>query len=319
MGKVKAEKAPKVVYREKRVTWKQDIKRNWGIYLIFIPALVFFLIFCYAPMFGILMAFQNYKIADGIFGSEWVLFDNFITLFTNSQFWLALRNTVCIALLRITISFIMPIIFAVFLSECHFKKYKRVVQTLSYTPNFIAAVVVAMLVVEFFGSNGVISAIFGANWVTGDESNSPVFWFIYTFMGIWQGIGWGSIMYVATISSVNGDLYEAAAMDGASRMQRLFKITLPSIKSIIIMMFVMQVGLCFGQGYESIILLYNPTTNLEFADTIYSLTYRIGLTTAGSNYGLATASGLFQSIVCTILLVTTNQISKKMNEGSALF
>ncbi len=302
-------------------SWSRDIRMNWPIYVMFIPAFLFFFVLCYIPMFGIVMAFENYKPFLGIFRSNWVGFDHFVALFTGDYFLPALRNTIAIALLKLTVGFISPIVFAVLLSLLRSKKYKRTVQTLSYMPNFVAAVIACALLTEFFGEGGAITLFltwFGGenqNWLA---NNGPSFWIIYTFMGIWQGIGWGSIMYVASIATVNGDLYEAAALDGASRMQRLFKITLPCIKPIIITMFVMNVGLSFGQGFDSILLLYMPST-YDFADTIYTYTYRLAFGSGGANYGLSAASGLFQSVVCTILLVTTNHISKKTNDNMALF
>jgi len=153
------------------------------------------------------------------------------------------------------------------------------------------------------------------NWLA--NNYIPVFWLLYVFMGIWQGIGWGSIMYVAAIATVNGDLHEAAAIDGASRLQRLFKITLPCIMPTIVMMFVLNVGLSFMTGYDSILLLYMPST-YNVADTVYTYTYRLAFT-SGSNYSLSAASGLFQSIVSTILLIGSNTLSRKISDGASLF
>lgn len=303
--------------------WKRDFRRNWSVYMIFMPALLFFLVLSYIPMFGIIMAFENFKVAEGFLGSEFVGFDNFIRLFSDEQFLIALRNTVCIALLKITVGFISPIIFAVLLSLVRSKKYKRTVQTLSYLPNFIAAVVVCSLLSEFVGTDGPLSVLVAdlfssesTNWLANDKV--PVFWLIYTFMGIWQGIGWGSIMYVASISMVNGDLYEAAAIDGAGRLRRMFSITIPCIMPMIIMMFVMNVGLSFGTGFDNILLLYMPST-YNVSDTIYTYTYRKAFTAGSQDYGLSAASGLFQSVVGTILLVGSNKLSKKLTGGVSLF
>lgn len=306
----------KNVYIKKR-TWKQDFAENWGAYVLFIPTFLVLFLFCYLPMFGIIMAFEDYRIVDGFFGSDWVWFDNFVELFTGDEFLVALRNTVAIGLLKLTLGFIAPIIFALLLSQLRNRYYKRVVQTMSYLPNFIASMVVCTLLIEFFGEDGPVTmlfTLFGAenqNWLANDSI--PVFWLIYTFMGIWQGIGWGSIMYVATIATVNGDLYEAAALDGANRWKMMMRITLPSILPMIVMMFIMQIGLCFSQGYDNILLLYMPST-YSVSDTIYTYTYRIaGFGTSGGSpdYGLSAASGLFQSVVSTALLVSSNQLSKK--------
>lgn len=270
-------------------------------------------------MFGILMAFQDYDINKGIFDSKWIGMQNFINLFTADEFPRALRNTICIALLKMTIGFIMPVIFALLLSMLKNKKYKRTVQTFSYMPNFVAAVVVAALVKEFIAKDGpitlLLAKLFGVanqNWLANDQV--PVFWIIYLIMGIWQSIGWGSIMYVAAIATVNGDLHEAAAIDGATRFQRMFRITLPCIMPTIVMMLVLNVGISFSTGFDSILLLYMPST-YNVADTVYTYTYRLAFT-AGADYGLSAASGLFQSIVGTVLLMGSNYISKRVSDSS---
>lgn len=309
--------------KQKKISWKTDLKYNWQVYVIFLPAFLFFLVLSYIPMFGIIMAFENFKIAKGFFESKWIWFENFQYLFNDPNFILALRNTVCIALLKITVGFIAPIIFAILLSMLFSKRYKRIVQTMSYLPNFIAAVVVCSLLAEFVGTGGPLSVLLSnllnsesTNWLA--NNHIPVFWILYVFMGIWQGIGWGSIMYVASISMVNGDLYEAAALDGAGRWKRMFKITIPCIMPMIVMMFVMNVGLSFGTGFDSILLLYMPST-YEVSDTVYTYTYRLAFTAGNQDYGLSAASGLFQSVVSTILLVGSNKLSKKLSDGNSLF
>lgn len=304
---------------QKKLTWRIDFKRNWPIYIMFLPIIIYEIVLHYVPMFGIVMAFENYNVIDGYFGSEWVGLANFVELFTGEAFPRALRNTIIIAVLKGTIGFIAPIFFAVLLSLLHHKKYKRTVQTMSYLPNFVAAVVVAALLVEFLGQDGPLTLLFtyfGAenqNWLA--NNNIPVFWIIYLFMGIWQGIGWGSIMYVASIATVSGELHEAAAIDGATRLQRMFKITLPCIKPMIIMMLVLNIGLSFSVGFDNILLLYMPST-YNVADTVFTYTYRMAFGGNGANYSLSAASGLFQSLVGTILLVGSNALSKKYSDSS---
>ena len=312
-------KAKAAVYKPPRVPWSKDFKRNWAVYLLFLPAIIYMVVLHFIPMFGIVMAFEDFKVARGFFGSEWVGMKNFIDLFTGDQFPIALRNTICIALLKTTIGFVPPIIFAFLLSMIENKKFKRFCQTMSYLPNFVAAVVVASLVTEFLGKDGPLTLflknVFGAenqNWLANEHI--PVFWVIYLLMGVWQGIGWGSIMYVAAISTVSGDLHEAAAIDGANRWQRMFKITLPCIMPTIMMMFVLGVGLSFSTGFENIILLYMPST-YDVADTVYTYTYRMAFGSA-TNYSLSAASGLFQSIVGTTLLIGSNALSRKMTDSS---
>lgn len=300
-------------------SWAFDFRKNWAIYVLFVPVLVYEIVLHYIPMFGIIMAFEDYNVIDGYFRSPWVGFKHFINLFTGEEFLTALRNTVSIALIKGTIGFVAPIIFALLLSLLHTKGYKRIVQTFSYLPNFVAAVVVASLVTQFLAKDGPLTLLFtmfGAenqNWLA--NNNIPVFWIIYLFMGIWQGIGWGSIMYVAAISQVSGDLHEAAAIDGANRLQRLFKITLPNIMPMIVMMLVLNVGLSFSTGFDSILLLYMPST-YNVADTVYTYTYRMAFSSGATNYSLSAASGLFQSVVGTALLILSNSLSRKLSDTS---
>jgi ABC-type polysaccharide transport system permease subunit len=316
MAKKKKEQLP---WKAGRISWSKDFKRNWAVYLMFVPVIIYEVVLHYIPLFGIVMAFEDYNVIDGYFGSKWVGFANFIELFTGEEFPIALRNTIAIALIKGTVGFVAPIAFAVLLSLLHHKRYKRTVQTMSYLPNFVAAVVVASLMIEFLGQDGPITLLltkFGAenqNWLAND--NIPVFWIIYLFMGIWQSVGWGSIMYVASIATVSSDLQEAAAIDGATRLQRMFKITLPCIKPMIIMMFVLNVGISFSTGFDNILLLYMPST-YNVADTVYTYTYRMAFGGGTANYSLSAASGLFQSLVGTVLLLGSNALSKKVSDTS---
>lgn len=318
MAKIK-QKEPSGQTLRKKGSWSLDFYQNWQVYLMFIPVILYEIVLHYLPMFGVLMAFEDYSVGKGYFGSPWVGMKNFVDLFTGEQFPIALRNTIIIAILKGTIGFIAPVAFAVLLSLLRSKKYKRTVQTMSYLPNFVASVVVASLVIEFLGKDGPLTMLlthFGGenkNWLA--DSNPPVFWLIYLFMGIWQGIGWGSIMYVASIATVSNDLQEAAALDGANRLQRMFLITLPCIKPMIIMMLVLNIGLSFSTGFDNILLLYMPST-YNVADTVYTYTYRMAFGGGASNYSLSAASGLFQSVVGTILLVGSNALSKKFSESS---
>ena len=310
-------------YHAPKKSWGQDIKQNWSVYILFLPMFLFMLVLHYIPMFGIVMAFQEYDINLGYFKSRFVGLDNFVELFTGADFPRAIGNTIIIALLKCTVGFIMPIIFALLLSLLRSKKYKRTVQTCSYLPNFVAAVIVCFLVQQFVKQDGPITLLlhhlFGIdNTNLLADPNPPTFWIIYLVMGIWQSIGWGSIMYVAAIATINGDLHEAAAIDGASRLQRIFKITIPCILPTIVMMFVLGIGTSFAAGYDNILLLYMPTT-YPVADTIYTYTYRMAFGAGVSpDYSLSAASGLFQSIVGTALLMGSNYLSKKAS-GSSLF
>ena len=302
------------------VSWKKDFKRNWVLYLIFIPVLVYFIVLHYIPMFGIAIAFEDYKVAKGVFGSEWVGLANFKELFTGEAFLMAVRNTFAMSLMNIVFGFSAPVIFAFIISEIRWKPYKRVTQLISYMPNFVGAVVTAQLVIMFLGREGAITQLLTAlgfeqqNWLA--NPNIPVFWIINTFSNIWNAVGYGSIMYVASIANVNGDFHEAAAIDGANRWKRLTRITFPCILPVVMMFLTMNIGLTFMTGFDKVLLLYMPTTYVT-SDCLQTYTFRMAFGTQ-INYGLSSASGLFQSIMGTVLLFGGNMLNKKATDH-ALF
>ena len=316
-NKTKQKAAPKIA---KPGTWAHDLKKNWVLYLMFVPILIWLILFHYAPMPGLLMSFQNYSVSKGLFGSKWIGLQNFMDLFTGTGFALAFRNTCAMALLSLTLGFLPPILFAIVLTSFPHPKLRRTGQLASYLPNFVSAVVMCSLATEFLSEKGAVTQLltfFGAepqNWLANPDI--PVFWIIYLCIGIWQGIGWGSIVYVAAIHNVNGDLHEAAAIDGANRWQRILKITLPSILPMIVMLWTIQVGVVFKTVGTNILLLYMPKT-YDVADVLSTYTHRMSF--GGTpNYGLSTASGLFQSVLGTILLIISNKLNKKAS-GHSLF
>lgn len=307
-------------WKAPKISWKEDFRKNKIAYLFFLPAFFYFLIFHYIPMSGIAIAFQDYSLTKGIFGSDWVGWMNFEELFLDESFLLVLRNTVAMALLNLTLGFTFPIIFALLLSEIRSETLRRTLQVTSYMPHFVAAVVVCKLVTEFLSANGAVTALLTSlglerqNWLANGEV--PVFWLINCFTEIWQEIGFGSIIYVAAISNVSTDYHEAAAIDGANRWTRMVRITLPCIKPIVMMMFVLKCGLFFTQGFDKVLLLYMPST-YDTADCLTTFTYRMSFS-GRPNYGLSTASGLFQSVASLILLIVSNTASRKLTD-SALF
>ncbi len=302
------------------VTWAQDFKKNWVLYLLFLPVLVWLILFHYAPMPGLFMAFQDYSIKKGLFGSKFVGLQNFIDLFTGTGFGLAFRNTAAMAVLSLTLGFFPTILFAICLTTFPHRRLRRCFQLASYLPNFISAVIMCSLAAEFLNTDGAITRVlsfFGAeeqNWLA--NPNIPVFWIIYTLIGVWQGIGWGSIIYVSAINNVSGELQEAAAIDGANRFKRILYVILPGILPMIIMLWTLQIGMVFKMVGTNILLLYMPKT-YDVADVLSTYTYRMAFGTT-SNYGLSTASGLFQSILGTILLVVSNKLSRRA-AGASLF
>ena len=314
----KAIKQPKLLRDQN--PWKRDMKENWILYVLFLPVLAYFIIFHYIPMSGIFMAFEEYKVTKGLFGSEWVGFEKFIELFEDEQFWLALRNSGAMALCNLTLGFLAPIILALIITSIKPSKGTRTLQTITYPPNFVSAVVVCSLASQFLDLNGGITRLLSLlgfeqqNWLA--NSDVPVFWLINTGIGIWQGAGWGAIVYIAAIYNINGDLHEAAAIDGANRWQRLLHITLPGIMPMIMMMLTLKIGLVFREGFDKILLLYMPLT-YDTADCLHTYTYRMAFG-GMPDYSLSTASGLFQSVIATALLVFSNWANKKAT-GYALY
>ena len=302
MGRKK--KMPEGPNLVKKDSWKRDLKKNGTIYLLFIPVFVYLVVMCYLPMLGAVMAFEDFNLAKGIFGSQWVGLQNFIELFTGDQFLTALRNTLIIAAFNLTFNFVAPIIFAFLITSVRNKKIRRVCQTMSYMPNFVASVVVVSLAQMFLAYDGPLTKILTAmgfeqqNWLA--NSNPPVFWVIYTMMSIWSSFGFGSIMYVAAIENLSKEIEEAACLDGATRFQIMIKIILPNIMPLVIMMWVLNIGMALRAGSDRILLMYMPST-YSVADVLYTYTYRMAFSGV-PNYGLSAASGLFQSVVGTALL-----------------
>ena len=311
---------PQVRKKTLKERFTRDIKRNWKLYVIFLPIFIFTFIFCYFPLFGILMAFENFSFSKGFFGSEWVGFKNFMDLFAKPEFGLVMRNTVMMALINLTIGFIIPVIFALVLSSLDLKWFKRLTQSISYMPNFIATVVLVNLLTEFLDVEGALTNLLvamGASRQSFVTVNSPLFWFVNLFADMWQGMGYASIVFVAAIASVIPNLKEAAAIDGASRAKRLFHVTIPGILPVVVTMFTLKVGMVFKTGFDKTILLAVPS-NYDYADNLISYTY--GYAIDGSrgriNYGLSSASSLLQSLISTVLLVASNWISKKTAKSS---
>ncbi len=295
-----------------------DIKRNTVVYILLLVVLLYFAIFNYAPMVGLLMAFEKYSPVKGLLGSKWVGLKNFKDFFTGPYVGRLIRNTVAIGVLDLVINFPAPIIFALILNEIHQKAFKKGIQTISYMPYFISAVVACGLVVDFTEAGGAISEFVAK--LKGTESvnllnQNQNFWLIYILQNMWQGLGYGSIIYLSALSSVDQELYEAAYVDGAGRWKQMLHVTLPGIAPMIIMMLILRMGAIFSVSADKILLLYGPA-NYKFSDVINTYVYRQGITQ--TDYGLSTAVGLFNSIIGTIMLLTTNKITKKLS-GTSMF
>lgn len=294
---------------------KRDAQKNWPLYLLILPVLVYFVIFSYLPMVGISLAFQNYRLGNGFFESEWAGFAHFIRFFKDPYFLRTIRNTLLYGLWGILFTFPAPIIFALLLNAVHNKIFKRTIQTCAYMPYFISLIVVCGLIKSFCDPYGFIGSFFGEmGWVAEDMSvlgDKRYFRAIIILSDIWQGLGFGSIIYVAALSSVDAALYEAAELDGAGRAAKLFHITIPSILSTIMMMLTLRMGMILSVGYDKIVVLYSGET-WEVGETIGSYVYRLGFASDAPEYSYTTAIGLFNSVATLILLVISNKLNKKV-------
>ncbi len=295
----------------------EDMKKNPGLYCMIIPVLAFFLIFAYFPMFGLVMAFQNYTPKGGFLHSQFVGFKHFIDFFSSIYFGRLLRNTLMISVLNLIFGFPAPIIFALLLNEVNNKWFKKSIQTISYLPYFISLVIVCGLVADFTASDGPITEMIVK--LGGERKNylgqPEYFRTIYILSDMWQGIGFGSIIYLAALAGIDQELYEAASLDGAGRWKQTLHVTLPGIVPTIITLLILRMGTMFAVGYEKIILLYSTNT-YETADVISSYVYRKGL--QEFNYSYSAAVGMFNSIINTFLLIISNKLSAKF-AGTSLF
>lgn len=291
-----------------------DFRNNWVVYLMLLPVIIWYLIFCYMPMFGVVMAFERFKFTKGLFGSDWVGFKNFEKFFSSYYFLRLLRNTLLLSIKDLIFSFPAPIIFALLLNELRNRAFKKTIQTISYLPYFISMVVVCGLVKTFTESTGIFSII--SQSLGGPKeliSHPGAFHGIMISSGIWQNLGYGSVIYISALTAIDMELYESARLDGANRWQQTLHITLPGILPTIIIMLIMRAGHLMSVNYQKIILLYSPAT-YETADTISTFVYRKGL--IDGDYSYAAAVDLFNSLINTFLLVTVNYISRKKSETS---
>ena len=300
-----------------QLVWLADhFKREWQIYVMLAPMLIWFLVFLYKPMYGLQIAFKDYSIFRGIEASPWVGMEHFNDLFSNSQFIRAIKNTFLISFYSLIFGFPVPILLALKFNEIINAVYKRSAQTIVYLPHFISTVIIAGIVITAFSpSAGIVNTIlswFGVEpiyFLTKSEWFRPIF----IGSGIWQEAGFSSIIFLAAIAGVNPSLYESAVVDGASRWQMMWKITLPSILPTIIIMLIIRIGNLMEVGFELIILLYQPAT-YETSDVINTYIYRQGL--QSGQYDLAAAAGFFNAVIAFVLVMTANSISKRYSRTS---
>ena len=313
---IKAKNTKLCVTKERKYTKEsisKDLRKNYSLYLIAIPVFLYYIIFCYSPMYGAIIAFKDFSPGLGIAGSPWIGFENFMDFFTGKYFKRTVFNTLNISIQSLIFGFTAPIFLALLINELTSNKFKKMVQTVTYLPHFISLVVVCGLIKEFVAETGIINYII--TFFGGSASNllqsAEAFVPIYVISGLWQEIGWGSIIYIAALAGVDQELYEAAEIDGAGRLRQVFSITIPGIMPTIITLFILKLGKVMNVGFEKIILLYSPMI-YETSDVISTFVYRVGL--QDFKYGYSTAVGLFNSVINFALIMIANTISRKVND-----
>lgn len=293
-------------------TLGRHFAKYWALYLMMLLPIIYFIVFKYVPMFGNILAFRRYRPGMGPWGTEWVGLRYFKLFFKDPAFWSAFKNTLILSLLNLAVNFPLPILFAILVNEIRSKKFKKVIQTVSYMPRFISTVVVIAILGELLSpSSGLLNMLL-KNVFNIDPiyfMNEPG-WFriIYILTDSWQFMGWTAIIYLAAITSISNDLFEAAEMDGAGRLQQIWYVTIPSIMPTIMVMLILNVGRMLTLGFEKVLLMYTPN-NAAVSDILDTLVYRVGL--SNQNYSYATAIGLFSGIIGVILVTGANAISRK--------
>ncbi|MGO4548402.1 ABC transporter permease [Paenibacillus sp. 2TAB23] len=294
--------------------------KQWDIQLMVIPALLFIFVFSYIPMYGVLMAFQDYSIFKGFLNSPWVGFKHFEMFFNAPEFWTVMRNTLIISLLKLGIGFPAPILLALMLNEVHNRTFKRIVQTISYLPHFLSWVIVSGFVVSMLSTdNGSLNILLESLHLIKEPINflslPEYFWAILVTTGVWKEIGFASIVYLAAIAGINPHLYEAASIDGASRVRQIFSITVPSILPVVVVFSILAIGNLLNAGFEDILLLAGNPVLRDVSDVIDTYVYRVGI--QNSRFSYATAAGLFKAVISVGLLAGANYMARR--SGNSLW
>lgn len=294
----------------------KKFKKKLPLFILTLPALIYVIIFNYVPMYGLAIAFQDYRASRGVWGSEFVGLKHFIRFVSYPDFWRLLRNTLALSLYSL-VTFPIPIVFALLLNEMKNQRFKKGVQMISYAPHFISTVATCGMIILFVDKDGFIGQLYG--FVTGQGKNllavPELFGDIYVWSGVWKHLGWGAIIYIAALSGVPAELVEAAKIDGANRLQVIWHINIPSIMPTIIIMFIMEMGRVLSVGFDKVFLLQNDL-NLDVSNVISTYVYRIGI--IGGQFSYSTAIGLFNTLANVLMVLLTNFICKKLS-GTGLW
>ena len=301
-------------------SWRKSFKRDWHLYLLLLIPLALVIIFNYAAYPGLRMVFMDYKPAKGYAGSKWVGWETFAKVFRDKDFIRALKNSIVFNLLDLAVSFPMPIILALMLNELRFPRFKKVTQTVLYLPHFLSWVIIGAVAYQLFKpTTGIVNILMMKwGWISEGIPFLTEKWHwaaTYLLVGVWQGMGWGTIIYLAAITGISGELYEAAMIDGANRMQRIWHVTLPGIRSTIVVLLIMNLGKLMGSNYERLDVFGNTQVK-DFQYQLAIYIYEKGL--ASSKFSMATAVGLFQSLVGLMLVLISDRFSKALGEDGLL-
>ncbi|MCM3758415.1 ABC transporter permease subunit [Sporosarcina aquimarina] len=301
--------------KKARARWRKSVTKNWQLYVLISPVILYFIIFHYFPLYGLQIAFKDFIASKGIIGSPWVGLKHFERFFDSYYFWRLIKNTVGIGVFTLVVSFPIPIILALLLNEVKSLRYKKFVQTIIYAPHFLSTVVVVGMLLLFLKTDGLVNNVIQIFGGTPIDFISEPGWFksLYVFSDVWQTMGWSSIIYIAALAAVDPAQHEAAMIDGASRLQRIFHINLPAIMPTIVILFILNAGSVMAVGFEKVYLMQN-SLNMSTSDVISTFVYRSGILEA--QYSFSAAVGLFNSIINFIMLIMVNQIAKKVNETS---
>ena len=301
--------------KKKEARWKKELRRNKWLYVLVAPGFLYFAVFKLLPMWGILIAFQDYQPFLGIRGSDWVGFDNFTTFFSNPDFFRLLRNTLVLAIYDLVFFFPAPILIALLLNEVRFHWFKRTVQTLVYVPHFVSMVIIASITYVFLTPQGGVLYEMIA-WITGRPidvlANPDTFRPLIIGQMMWKEMGWGTIIFLAALAGVDTEQYEAAVVDGAGRMRRMWHVTLPAIRATIVILLILRLGNFLDTGFEQIYLMTN-SLNRDVADVFDTYVYTVGITQGAFSY--STAVGLFKSLVGIVLVLGSNHIAKRFGHS----
>ncbi len=302
--------------KRKRISFSAMMKRDYQLYIMMLPVVVYLFIFAYIPIYGVQIAFKDYNVGQGILGSPWVGFDNFTRFFRSFQFWNVLKNTLVLSLYGLIAGFPIPILLALMVTQVRREGFKKFVQTVTYAPHFISeVVVVGMLFIFLSPTSGIVNIGLGKLGVQAVNflAEPSMYKHLYVWSGVWQGAGWGSIIYIAALSAVSPELYEAARIDGASKFQQIVHIDFPSILPTATILLIMNAGSIMNQGAQKAFLMQTGTTAAS-QEIIATYVYKVGL--IQNQFSYSSAIGLFNNVINIILLVTVNTVSRRLSENS---